>query len=633
MSESSQATFLESPFTGNRIPLTLKANMHWRSTCFKRAESAATHRRSLTNLFENDPVYWTCMAGWTYHQKWVDGKGEEKAVTGPQAWVPFILFPVQAEAIKTLHDCILEGRDALIRKSRDMGASWIVCALFQWFWMYRPNTTFLHLSRKKDLVDRKGDMDSLFEKHRAMLRWLPDWMRPAKIRDRHMLIENVANGSVISGEATTGSAGQAARKTAIHCDEFARFDRIPGTGKAVDISTADTTACRIFNSTPDGPHTHFKTIRMAFERQQRTGTVVTLPWWEHPVKGRDAQKQWDGDRRIERWTNAWYRLQRERRSTKDVAMNLDMDDDTSGGLFFDINEIDKHKREWCRSPLFTGLLSVPDDVSDERRRQFLREKDRRSVKWTQMPDASWRFWVPLVYDELEKVERPDQTAKYIFGVDVSGGTGASNSVCSVYNCNTRMIVAKFWDSYHFPERFADLVAFAGLWFGGRNRWPFVVYERNGPGGIFGRRIATLGYPNLYQAYIEDWKTRKKTRRIGWHSDKDTKPLLLGEYRQAIKNGTIINPCEESLEEAAIYTVNDQGKLEAPSTTEEDDGAMEAHGDHVIADALCVHGAKHIGSERIAALNMPGTFAFRQRQSQQERRQRSRDSDPEDAMMV
>jgi len=74
-------------------------------------------------------------------------------------------------------------------------------------------------------------------------------------------------------------------------------------------------------------------------------------------------------------------------------------------------------------------------------------------------------WVPLVYDEIEKVDRltsPPNT----FLAWTSQADGRQQFRVSVYNCNTRMIVAKFWDAYHFPERFADLVAFAGLWFGG-----------------------------------------------------------------------------------------------------------------------------------------------------------------------
>jgi hypothetical protein len=154
-----------------------------------------------------------------------------------------------------------------------------VIAPFQWRWQFRGNNTFLEVSRKQDLVDRRGDMDSLFEKHRYLLRMQPPWMRPRNIRDHICLLENLDNGSMISGESTNESVGQGGRKTAILLDEFARVKD----GEAIDLATRDTSACRIFNSTPQGPGTWFTKLRNSGRVK-----VFTMHWSRHPEKARGA---------------------------------------------------------------------------------------------------------------------------------------------------------------------------------------------------------------------------------------------------------------------------------------------------------------------------------------------------------
>ena len=70
----------------------------------------------------------------------------------------------------------------LVEKSRDMGATWTTVAFSVWLWLFRPGSAIGFGSRKELLVDRLGDMDSIFEKIRYTIKMLPGFLLPRRIR-------------------------------------------------------------------------------------------------------------------------------------------------------------------------------------------------------------------------------------------------------------------------------------------------------------------------------------------------------------------------------------------------------------------------------------------------------------------
>jgi hypothetical protein len=591
------------PFTGLAIPKTTAGNLAWRKQLLAYGKSSSVWRNKLRSAASSSPIFWLNAFGWTFLQKKIAADGHEAAVYGELSHVPFITWKIQDEALVDLVKAVDGGKDALIQKTRDMGASWLIVSLFQWYWQFRPSTTFLELSRKQSLVDRRGDMDSLFEKHRYLLKWQPEWLRPRRIVDNLLHLENQDNGSTIEGESTNENAGQASRKTAILLDEFAR---VPN-GEEIDLATADTTSCRIFNSTPQGPNTQFSRIYRGIKGGSRAGVLITLPWFRHPDKGAGATVVKD-DQGIERYSSPWYVDQIKRRSKRNVAQNIDMEHGRSGDMFFDADEIESHRRMYQSAPLAEGNVRFDEDLNEEKRIAIIRAGLHSALTWTaQGTRRPWRLWVPLING------RPNQETRYVFGVDISNGSGASNSVISVLDHTSNMIVAKFWDAFTSPEDLATMVAMAGVWFGGK-KLPYVTFEKNGPGVIFGRKLLKLGYPSIYYQKVETTKVEQKTTRWGWQSSTSRKELMLGQYRDALKTGAIINPCKEALDEAGDYVYDDNGKIEPGSMGVEEGGGGALHGDHVIADGLCVLGRADLPKrEPVTPAHIPqGTYADRRR---------------------
>jgi hypothetical protein len=214
----------------------------------------------------------------------------------------FLPHPFQWTLISRLCAAIDQGEDLLIEKSRDMGVSWTVLLVFQYYWLFRPGAHFLLGSRKEDLVDRKGDLATLFEKLRFNLSWTPRWLAPqgffARLHDHQLRLLNPENGNLIAGESSNPHFARGGRYRAILMDEFPVWPMDDSAFAAAGQSSP----CRIVVGTPFGKNNRFAQLR--FEGQIAS---LRLHWRQYP--GKD---------------DAWYARQQRRMSADELARELDI---------------------------------------------------------------------------------------------------------------------------------------------------------------------------------------------------------------------------------------------------------------------------------------------------------------------
>lgn len=221
--------------------------------------------------------------------------------------LPFVLYPFQEDYIKDLSNDIISGTSALTDKSRDMGVTWMILGVFLHRWLFH-NETFLLGSRKEELVDKIGDMDSLFERLRYMIAKLPDWMLELAGYDRKdSAFMRIYKGTGVSltGESMNKDFSRQGRYKAILLDEYAFVDS-PST---IWRACGDSAPCKLPISTPNGKNNFFAQLRHG-------GKIKTysLHWTKHPKKDK-----------------AWYDKECENRSAKDAAQELDINYNISAG--------------------------------------------------------------------------------------------------------------------------------------------------------------------------------------------------------------------------------------------------------------------------------------------------------------
>ena len=114
--------------------------------------------------------------------------------------------------------------------------------------------------------------------------------------------------------------------------------------------------------------------------------------------------------------------------------------------------------------------------------------------------------------------------------------------------------------------------------------------------MFGQRVTWQRYVNVYTQRREDSKTRKKTNKYGWNATGKTKDALLGELGIALSGGlsdvreykALIIRDAALHEELCDYIFKEKGSgAVCSSKADLSTGALERHGDRVIAAGLCV----------------------------------------------
>jgi hypothetical protein len=606
--------FWTCPRTGLKVPKQPIPHLEWRKALLEQAQQDEGFQKELYTACSISPIFWINAFVWTYRQKITDpATGRDRPVVGNDAHVPFNTWIIQEEALYEIEQCMNLGggsegaSDALINKSRDMGATWIIVAMFHHAWAFVDNVNLLWVSATASDVDMHPttNPDTIFYKHDYINFWLPSWMKPP-IHRRNMHIGNKLRGNSLDGEATTANIGRGGRRTSIGFDEFAAVDD----GEGMLSASSDTTACRLFNSTPKGPGTAFTKIYKHALAGTKTVRLIQLPWWEHPEKGRGRYlvEMPSGERR---YSSIWYEAECARRaSPQEIAQNLDMDHMDSGSRFFDGPVLARHKSTYGQEPLFEAKLDFKRRMRPDEMEKAIREKNVRELVCRRTEKSRpWKFWVNLID------HRPDQSFNYIIGVDISNGQGASNSVMSVRCKETGEKVAEFADANTPPHDLARLAAVAGVWFGssGQGKVSLIVPEANGPGGIFIRELNRIGYPNIYLEHREGTVEHAETSRYGWTSTREKKATLMGVYRRELARDDFINHSKSALDEAEEYIYYDTGQVGPADLREENESARATHGDRVIADALTCIGSEHAPDSKPREPQVPGkSFAARQR---------------------
>jgi len=498
--------------------------------------------------------------------------------------------------------CLENGEDILINKSRDMGASWSCLTYMHWQWLFNPNQQLLEMSRTKEYVDQTGNMKALFQKHDYINRWLPWWMLPPECmpgqKNRScMHIMNELNGTVIDGESTTEHAASGDRRLIILLDEFAKVKH----GRAMRSATRDAGLLRIVNSTVAGPGTEYSTWKNSGQIK-----IYPLMWWDHPEKGKGRYVEKNAETGEYKIRSSWYNEEEKVRSPQEMAQEVDADDIGSGDVFFNHAAITTHTALFACKPRMALDIKFKRGVADDAISSLIRAHSTKCLKVQRGAKGKLKLWCKLISG------RPNQNFSYVIGIDLSKGHGASNSVLSIKCVETGEKVGEWACALTPPHEMARIAIAVALWFGGKGRCnlPFLVWEKNGPGLDFGRRVVKqFHYPRYYKNIPIGKVHDKKSDKYGWHSSTDAKEELLLDYDHAIMHGTIINHSLIALDEARQYIRFGDNAIGPARLVEENQSARKTHGDRVIADALTLkYGKKIKGSAPLSA--PPGSAGHR-----------------------
>lgn len=565
----------ECPKTGLLVPKDPVKNIQYRANLLAKADDDIILQEDLLAASAQSLLFWINTFVMTYHQfDVIPGTG--KRIETVNAHNPFVTWEVQDDLCNLFEECLRKAEDILVNKSRDMGASWLCIAFLHWLWLFKSDAQLLELSRTEDYVDKAGNMKALFQRHDYINQWLPDWMLPPDVHYRgknrskmHML--NVYNGSCIDGESTTEHAASGDRRLVVLLDEFAKV----GNGALMRSATRDAALMRIVNSTVAGPGTEYS-------KWKNDGTIKVFPlmFWDHPDKGNKRYTYKHPITGIWEIRSPWFDEECKVRSPREIAREILANDLESGSQFFTPGNADRHKFMFGCEPKTRWDIRLKKDVPNSKIKEIIKTKNLKKVEVKRDKNGPLRVWTNLI------LGRPDQSKDYIFGIDISKGHGASNSVISIKCKQTGEKIAEWRDANTPPYEFAKISVAIAIWVGGRKKLPFKKWEKNGPGLDYGKlMVKEWQYPFYYKDVKIGNIRDKKSKKYGWQSSPEAKKELLETYDRLLATGGYVNHSIWALDEVNLYVYYDDGGIGPAYLVKETQAAKKTHGDCVIADAL------------------------------------------------
>jgi hypothetical protein len=543
--------------------------------------------------------------------------------------IPFIPWPHQEPVIREI-DTYLGFEDIGLEKSRGEGASWIGILFSVRDWLFIDLAAVGLVSRNEKAADNPDDPDSLFWKIDWELTKLPKWMLPQDFKRNladHTL-KNNDNGSTITAYSATGDVASGGRKRWFLKDELAKFK--PGEDRNAMASTQHVTNSRLIVSTPKGRTGVYAEIMHETSSMKK----LVLDWRDNPSKNRGLYEYKDGkpvavdpvnnplpknycdppDDEIRallgrlkqkgfvlegKTRSPWYDHECDRpgATPQTIAQELDRDYGGSKHRVF-LEGFFKQADAETKPPVIVGRLTYSgEDLV---------------ARFDKTPDGLLHLWL-----KLDVNNRPPEKL-YVIGADPSyglGGAFSNNSAACVIDAGSMEQVAEFAVHTMPPEDFAEFCIALAKWFHNA----YLIFESNGPGFGYAKRLLRRGYGNVYYRNDELKNSKSKQRKVGWWSSPDTKKIIIGEFDKTVRNGELKLHSDALVKECWQYVViNGEIRNESEAASSDDVSQKHSHADRVIAAALSLHGIRDRplikrDSESRVSDNPPyGTLAWREK---------------------
>ncbi len=593
------------------VPRDLIANLEFRRDLWTRAYSDLQFQADMMKACREDFLFWASSFCFVYEPRpRMLPSGKLKPST-----VPFVPWPHQVPVILDIRANI-GMRDVIVKKSRGEGMSWIGILMAMHDWLFFSGRKIGLVSRTELMADDPNNMDSLCAKIDWELDRLPKWMAGVpeidfkRDRNRHSFV-NYRNGSQINAFAATSDTGRAGRYTWFMPDELAFWDR-PKDQKFMDAIRGSTDS-RLIISTPNGMDGAYykccshpgpaivKVLSWRDNPDKNQGLYKVIsdkpylidplgnpfpvplrPGWRLPDAALFLELRKKGFKIEGTVRSPWYDHEclKTDSTPRSIAMELDMDFGGSMHKFFYPDFFRRLDGEGTsegtlRSPLWRGRF---DWLKEELKGVLLEEAEGKELK----------LWCPL-----SNGKPPPH--KYVFGIDISRGEGGdftSNSVCSIIDLNTMEQVGEWASNTIEPIPFADgCIALAKVF-----NNAYMIWEHNGPGNSFGKRVVERKYNNVHYRTDDFQRTKSFSgvKKVGWVSGGGKKAMVMDQLRRSVIIGELTIRSSDVAKECNEYIIEPStGKvrhiLAGRSIDDPDQG--EAHGDRVIAMALALEGAK------------------------------------------
>jgi len=181
---------------------------------------------------------------------------------------------------------------------------------------------------------------------------------------------------------------------------------------------------------------------------------------------------------------------------------------------------------------------------------------------------------PLIGAPLKIWKMPQPEKSYVIGADVAEGVNKDYSVATIMDEDNMETVAR-WRGDAEPSEFGEILDQLGRFYNNA----LIAAEINNHGLTTVQRLRDLNYSNLYRREkgLEE-RFEQHTSKLGWKTDRKTKPLMIDALSEAITAGKIKDYDLTFVRECMSYVIDERGRTNAQ---------QGEHDDTVISTAICL----------------------------------------------
>ena len=496
--------------------------------------------------------------------------------------VPLVLNAPQRRLLAELENQRLAERPirAILLKARQWGGSTVIQAYMAW--IQSCQKTDWHSLICAHVKDTAGTIRGMYTK---MLDHYPEHLWEGEVAPKFKPFERSVNVREISGRGCRVTLGTAESPDSIrgadyamaHLSEAAFWKSTP-THTPEDFIRAISGSVMLMpytlvvvESTANGVGNYFHSEWMRSCKGLSDKQPVFVPWYEiefyriEPPDARAFVEEFDSTER-ELWKMGlalnqiyWYHLKRREYGTPELICAEFPSTDTeaflnSGSAVFDLSNVDDLRAD-CYAPV-TGAVTSQGEFVADRTGRF----------------ALWK--------------KPRADCDYVVAVDIGGRSLNSDwSVIAVlgFASDRPPEVVGQWRGHIDHDLLASEAERIARWY---NNALLVVesnsLETSGDFGLFILNRLARNYPRLYRRRVEDVAGAPVTTRLGFHTNRSTKSMIISGLIEAVREGTYVEHDEEACNEMATYEQQPSGAFAAK------DGH---HDDILMTRAIALHVAK------------------------------------------
>jgi len=414
--------------------------------------------------------------------------------------IKFEMFESQVETI----DSWLNNRYSLILKARQIGFSTLISTYAFWLTFFYSDRSIVMLSRTE------REAIKLLTKAKYGYKFLPEWMRNARGPVANMTQTKIEFTNESSIESLPSASDPARGESAylIVVDELAFLQNSEEAWAAIE-PVADLGGSVIMMSTANGEGNLFHRLWAEAEQGNNRFTPLFFSW---SANGR---------------TQEWYDAKKV--DTPEHVMAQEYPDNPDDAFL-------KSGR-----PVFSIEFLRQIETSPPLARGYLDPK----LKFIE-DGGALRIW-----------KWPIDEGKYVIGADPSQGMEHGDYASAhVINARNHEVVAH-WHGRIDPDLLgSEVLARLGKFY----NHALVGVESNNHGLVTLKYLQRLRYRPLYFQRSPLYKKSIPTDILGFRTTQVTKPHMIGELNQALRDGVMILHDAETIAELRTFARDDKGKM-------------------------------------------------------------------------